>query len=71
MFKRNVDFYFKLKYYISIRRRGGLIHSLLHRQTTRAQVAELVDANDSKSFGGNPMRVQFSPRAQIQKNLHK
>ncbi len=54
MFKRNVDFYFKLKYYIS-----------------NAQVAELVDANDSKSFGGNPMRVQFSPRAQIQKNLHK
>ncbi len=29
-----------------------------------AVVAELVDANDSKSFGGNPMRVQVSPAAQ-------
>lgn len=28
-----------------------------------ARVAELVDANDSKSFEGNLMRVQFSPRA--------
>lgn len=32
---------------------------------TDAGVAELVDANDSKSFGGNPMRVQFSPPAHI------
>lgn len=30
-------------------------------------MAELVDANDSKSFGGNPMRVQFSPPAHIMK----
>lgn len=30
-------------------------------------MAELVDANDSKSFGGNPMRVQFSPPAQMKK----
>ncbi len=30
-----------------------------------AQVAELVDAIDSKSIDGNIMRVRFSPWAQI------
>lgn len=34
-------------------------------------MAELVDANDSKSFGGNPMRVQFSPAAHIMKKINK
>ena len=33
-----------------------------------AVVAELVDAIDSKSIGGNPMRVQVSPAAQIDKS---
>ena len=31
--------------------------------TQSAGVAELVDAHDSKSCGGNIMRVQFSPPA--------
>lgn len=33
---------------------NGLLH---------ASVAEPVDAHDSKSCGGNPMRVRFSPEA--------
>ena len=33
-----------------------------------AAMAELVDAHDSKSCGGDPMRVQFSLAAQVKKN---
>lgn len=40
--------------------KGASLHEL-------AAVAELVDANDSKSFGGNSMRVQFSPAAHNKK----
>jgi hypothetical protein len=41
---------------------GGIIYA------NQAGVVELVDAADSKSAGGNSMRVQVPPSAKISKN---
>jgi putative endonuclease len=53
---------------LEARKREKYLKSGFGKEFLKGRVAELVDAQDSKSCGSNPMRVRFPPSALIGTN---